>query len=71
MLDTLVSYAPYLFFILLAGVAIGSAVAMVAQRSPLYSAINLIGVFVALAGLYLTLAAPFIAVVQILSLIHI
>jgi NADH-quinone oxidoreductase subunit J len=53
-------------FFLLAGLAIGCAVAMVAQRNPLYSAISLIGVFVALAGLYLTLAAPFIAVVQII-----
>ena len=56
----------YIVFILLAGLAVGSAVAMVAQRNPLYSAISLIGVFVALAGLYLTLAAPFIAVVQII-----
>src|SRR5437588_3691891 len=46
--------------------ALGCAIAMVAQRNPLYSAISLIGVFVALAGLYLTLAAPFIAVVQII-----
>jgi NADH-quinone oxidoreductase subunit J len=56
----------YIMFILLAGLAIGSALALVAQRNPLYSAISLIGVFVALAGLYLTLAAPFIAAVQII-----
>ena len=56
----------FIVFILLAGLAIGSALAMVAQRNPLYSAISLIGVFVALAGLYLTLAAPFIAAVQII-----
>jgi NADH-quinone oxidoreductase subunit J len=56
----------YIVFILLAGLAVGSAVALVAQRNPLYSAISLIGVFVALAGLYLTLAAPFIAAVQII-----
>src|SRR5919112_3397990 len=55
-----------LIFVLLAGLAIGSAIAMVVQRNPLYSAISLIGVFVALAGLYLTLAAPFIAAVQII-----
>lgn len=53
-------------FVLLAGMAIGAAISMVAQRNPLYSAISLIGVFVALAGLYLTLAAPFIAAVQII-----
>ena len=39
---------------------------MVAQRNPLYSAISLIGVFIALACLYLTLAAPFIAAVQVI-----
>ena len=55
-----------LLFVLLAGLAVGSAVAMVVQRNPLYSAISLIGVFVALAGLYLTLAAPFLAAIQII-----
>ena len=39
---------------------------MVAQRNPLYSAISLVGVFIALACLYLTLAAPFIAAVQVI-----
>jgi NADH-quinone oxidoreductase subunit J len=39
---------------------------MVVQRNPLYSAISLIGVFIALAGLYLTLAAPFLAAIQII-----
>ncbi len=55
-----------LIFILFAGMAIGCALAMVAQRNPLYSAISLIGVFIALACLYLTLAAPFIAAVQVI-----
>ena len=55
-----------LLFVLLAGLAVGSAIAMVVQRNPLYSAISLIGVFVALAGLYLTLAAPFLAAIQII-----
>ena len=53
-------------FILFAGLAIGCAVSMVAQRNPLYSAISLIGVFIALACLYVTLAAPFIAAVQVI-----
>lgn len=35
-------------------------------RNPLYSALSLIGVFISLSGLYLTLAAPFIAITQIL-----
>lgn len=55
-----------LLFILFAGLAIGCAVAVVAQRNPLYSAISLIGVFVSLACLYVMLAAPFIAAVQVI-----
>jgi NADH-quinone oxidoreductase subunit J len=53
-------------FILFAGMAIGCAVAMVAQRNPLYSAISLIGVLLSLACLFMMLAAPFIAVVQVI-----
>src|ERR1044072_7197553 len=53
-----------IFFILFAGLAVGCGVARVAQRTPLYSAISLIGVFVSLAALYVMLAAPFIAAVQ-------
>ena len=53
-------------FILFGAMAVGCAIAMVAQRNPLYSAISLIGVFVSLACLYLTLQAPFIAAVQVL-----
>lgn len=55
-----------LLFIVFAGLAIGSAIAVVSQRNPLYSAISLIGVFIALASLYVTLAAPFIAAVQVI-----
>ena len=55
-----------LLFILFAGLAIGCAIAVVVQRNPLYSAISLIGVFIALASLYLLLAAPFIAAVQVI-----
>src|SRR6266704_4215863 len=55
-----------LLFILFAGLAVGCAVSMVAQRNPLYGAISLIGVFVSLACLYVTLAAPFIAAVQVI-----
>lgn len=54
-----------LFFIF-AGIAIAAAVSMVYHRNPLYSAVSLIGVFIALSCLYLTLAAPFIAITQIL-----
>jgi NADH-quinone oxidoreductase subunit J len=55
-----------LLFTLFAGLAIGCAIAVVAQRNPLYSAISLIGVFVSLACLYVMLAAPFIAAVQVI-----
>jgi NADH-quinone oxidoreductase subunit J len=55
-----------LLFILFGGLAIGCAINVVAQRNPLYCAISLIGVFVSLACLYLMLAAPFIAAVQII-----
>ncbi|MFN2576842.1 MAG: NADH-quinone oxidoreductase subunit J [Pyrinomonadaceae bacterium] len=55
-----------LLFILFAGMAIGCAISMVVQRNPLYGAISLIGVFIALACLYVTLAAPFIAAVQVI-----
>src|SRR5213593_4742303 len=55
-----------ILFILFAGLAIGCAINVVAQRNPLYCAISLIGVFMSLACLYLMLAAPFIAAVQII-----
>jgi len=57
---------PVLLFILFGGMALGFAVAMVAQRNPLYSAVSLIGVFISLACLYLTLQAPFIAAIQVI-----
>ncbi len=55
-----------LLFILFAGLATGCALSMVVQRNPLYSAISLIGVFISLAALYVMLAAPFIAAVQVI-----
>ena len=54
-----------LFFVF-AGLAIACAISMVYHRNPLYSAISLVGVFVSLSCIYITLAAPFIAAVQIL-----
>ena len=55
-----------LLFILFAGLAVGCALSLVVQRNPLYSAISLIGVFISLACLYVMLAAPFIAAVQVI-----
>jgi NADH-quinone oxidoreductase subunit J len=53
-------------FVLFGAMALGCALSMVAQRNPLYSAISLVGVFVSLACLYLTLQAPFIAAIQVI-----
>ena len=39
---------------------------MVYHKNPLYSAISLVGVFLSLSCIYVTLAAPFIAAVQVL-----
>lgn len=55
-----------LLFIVFAGMAIGCAISLVIQRNPLYGAVSLIGVFVSLACIYVTLAAPFIAAVQVI-----
>ena len=53
-------------FFLFAGLAIASAISLVYHKNPLYSAISLVGVFIALSCIYVTLAAPFIAAVQVL-----
>lgn len=55
-----------LLFLLFAAMAVGCALSVVTQRHPLYSAISLVGVFVSLACLYVMLAAPFIAAVQVI-----
>ncbi len=58
--------ATTVLFFLFAGFAIACAVLMVYHKSPMYSAIALVGVFIALSCVYVTLAAPFIAAVQVL-----
>ena len=58
--------APTALFFLFAGFAIMCAISMVYHKNPLYSAISLVGVFISLSCIYVTLAAPFIAVVQVL-----
>lgn len=59
-------WLPIILFIVFGGMALGCAVSMVAQRNPLYSAVSLVGVFIALGCLYLLLSAPFIAAVQVI-----
>ena len=53
-------------FFLFAGLAIACAISLVYHKNPLYSAISLVGVLISLACIYITLAAPFIAAVQVL-----
>lgn len=55
-----------ILFFLFAGFAIGCGISLVYHRNPLYSAISLVGVFLSLSCIYVTLAAPFIAAVQVL-----
>lgn len=58
--------ASTILFFLFAGLAIACALSTVYHRNPLYSAISLVGVFLSLSIIYVSLAAPFIAAVQIL-----
>ncbi|GIW39510.1 MAG: NADH-quinone oxidoreductase subunit J [Candidatus Binatia bacterium] len=58
--------AGLLVFCLLAAVTVGSAVLVAFSRSIIYSAFSLMGTLLGLAGLYVTLAADFVAVVQVL-----
>jgi NADH-quinone oxidoreductase subunit J len=53
-------------FYLFSGLAIACAISMVYHKNAMYSAISLVGVFIALSCIYVTLAAPFIAAVQVL-----
>lgn len=54
------------FFLILASLAIGAGLSVIIQRSPLYSAFSLIGVFACLAGLYIMLKAQFLGAIQII-----
>ena len=58
--------APILIFFLLAAIAVLGAVSLILQRHPIHSALSLIVVMVALAGLYLLLGSEFVAAVQII-----
>ena len=54
-----------LLFYALAAIAVGASLLVIAQRNPIYSVLLLIASFGALSGLYVTLDAPFVAVIQI------
>jgi NADH-quinone oxidoreductase subunit J len=53
-------------FYLLAGLAVIASALVIGQRNPMYSVLLLIASFAALAGLYIQLDAPFVAVAQII-----
>src|SRR4051812_40987218 len=55
-----------LLFYLLAGMAVLSSALVIGQRNPMYSVMMLIGSFLGLAGLYILLDAPFVAMAQII-----
>src|ERR1044071_8839796 len=52
-------------FIIFAVVAVASALNILLQRNPLYSALSLIGTLASLSALYMMLHAQFIAAIQI------
>jgi NADH-quinone oxidoreductase subunit J len=55
-----------LVFYLLSGLAILASALVIGQRNPMYSVLLLVASFGALAGLYIQLDAPFVAVAQII-----
>jgi NADH-quinone oxidoreductase subunit J len=55
-----------LLFYVLSGVAIGASALVIGQRNPMYSVLMLIVAFAALAGLYIGLDAPFVAMAQMI-----
>jgi NADH-quinone oxidoreductase subunit J len=58
--------APVIIFFVLAALAVLASVSLILQRHPIHSALSLIVVMVALAGLYLLMGAEFVAAVQII-----
>jgi NADH-quinone oxidoreductase subunit J len=57
---------PLIVFFALALIAVLGAVSLILQKHPIHSALSLIVVMVALAGLYLLMGAEFVAAVQII-----
>ncbi len=58
--------AQMVIFFALAAIAVLGAISLILQRHPIHSALSLIVVMVALAGLYLLMGAEFVAAVQII-----
>ncbi len=55
-----------ILFYVFAAIAVGATLLVVVQSNPVYSVLLLIGSFLGLAGLYVLLDAPFVAVIQII-----
>ena len=55
-----------LLFYVLSGLAVGASALVIGQRNPMYSVLLLIVSFAALAGLYIGLDAPFVAMAQMI-----
>ncbi len=53
-------------FYIFAAITVGATLLVVVQSNPVYSVLLLIGSFIGLAGLYVLLDAPFVAVIQII-----
>ena len=58
--------APLVIFFVLAALAVIGAISLILQKHPIHSALSLIVVMVALAGMYLLMGAEFVAAVQII-----
>ncbi len=56
----------HIVFIILSLITLGAALAVVTNRNLFHSALFMIMAFVGVAGLYLLLEAPFLAVIQVL-----
>jgi len=52
-------------FLLLAGTSVGSALLLVTRRNPIYASLCMLVLFVSTALLFLQLAAPFLAAMQV------
>jgi len=56
----------YLLFYAFAAITVLGALFVIIQKNPIYSVLSLIAAFFGLAGIYVLLEAPFVAVVQII-----
>jgi len=55
-----------ILFIVFASTAVGSSLLMITRTKPVHAAVSFLGTLVSLAGLFLLMVAPFVAVLQII-----